>query len=331
MRIVQEWDPSGRARFEAKFQVTQRGRIAMRFLKDVRRAVRAGSGRPVVVGMAVLSIYCSLSSTATAASHHPKGEFTQFGECPLDRATLTDCLYGVINGGSFALGKKTVPVRNPIVLQGGFEGAGAEIQFFGAQSGPTISNTPQSVPGGLVGLRAPVSWPKPIQEWFNGSVSSGLTGVSVTVELAAPATSIKLDTENLVFQEGIALGLPIKIHIENPMFGNNCYLGSSAKPIQLEFTTGTTAPPLPNKPLKGFSGRISFNPEFTLLSIGGVRLVDNAFAVPQRASGCGGSFAPFIDPLVDSILGTPSVSGRNTGILESDLKDAAAPAVRKSE
>jgi len=35
------------------------------------------------------------ASSALAASHNPKGEFAGFKECPLNRATITDCILSV--------------------------------------------------------------------------------------------------------------------------------------------------------------------------------------------------------------------------------------------
>ena len=103
------------------------------------------------------------ASTALAASHNPTGEYTPFAECPLNRATINDCVYSVTGGGSFTMGSKTVPVKNPVILQGGFEGENAGIEFYGAENGDTLSKTPQPVPGGLVGVTAPTWWPKFLQ------------------------------------------------------------------------------------------------------------------------------------------------------------------------
>jgi hypothetical protein len=264
----------------------------------------------------------AFSSLAMAAPHHPTGEFTQFADCPLSRATITDCVYQVTNGGSFIIGKRTVPIKNPITIQGGFEGAGDEVSFFGAEDGNTLSKAPQPVPGGLLGLNPPASWPKAAQEKFNNAIDNGFTGVRATVELAAPATSIKLSTEHLLLEEGVAIQLPIKIKLDNRLLGSNCYVGSNANPLMLNLGTGTTAPPAPNQPIKGGTGSLTFNPEFTVITLSGVRLVDNAFPVPPT-SGCGA--------LVNLILGTPSPAGRNTAILEGNLQDASAEAARNSE
>lgn len=267
------------------------------------------------------------ASTALAASHNPKGEYAQFKECPLNRATITDCIYSLTSGGSFTIGNKTVPIVNPVTLQGGFEGEVPNIKFYGAENGDTLSKTPQPVPGGLLGITAPTWWPKFIQDWFNEQISKGFTGVNATVELAGPTkglTNIALNTENLIFGKGTALGLPAKIKLDNAILGSNCYIGSASKPVQIDFTSGTSGA------LKGDPGKLTFNEEFTIITIAGGKLVNNTFAAPA-ASGCGGIFSLFVDPLVNAILGTPAASGKNSAILEGKLQDAQAEAVKASE
>jgi len=273
-------------------------------------------------GLVVLGVLV-LAPAASASSHHPTGEFSQFGECPLNRETITDCIFSVSSGGYFTVGKKTVPLVNPVTLQGGYEGSG-EVDFFGAENGDTLSKTPQPVPGGLLGITAPTWWPKSLQDWFNKQINEGLTGVTATVELAAPATDITLSPGNLLFQEGTALGLPSKIKLTNAILGSNCYVGSNSKPVQIDFTTGTSGA------LTGSVGEVKFNESFTMVTISGGKLVNGTFAAPG-ASGCGGIFSFFIDPLVNSVLGIPSASGKNSAVLEGVLKDAASSAVRASE
>lgn len=265
-----------------------------------------------------------LVPSALGASHNPKGEFAGFAECPLNNPLVTDCVLSVTNGGSFTIGKKTVPLKNPVTLQGGGYLVGETTQFVGAENGDTLSKTPQPVPGGLLGITAPTWWPKFIQDWFNDQINKGLTGVNATVELAAPASQIQLSTENLLNAEGTALGLPSKIHLENAILGSNCYIGSNAKPVQLNFTSGKSGA------LTGAVGELNFNEAFTLVTISGGKLVDGTYAAPG-VSGCGGIFSIFVNPLVDSILGTPSASGKNSAILEGKIQDASAAAVKASE
>jgi hypothetical protein len=278
-------------------------------------------------GLAGALVALVFASSALAASHNPKGEYAQFKECPLNRATITDCVFSVSGGGYFKVGTKTVPLKNAVTLQGGFEGEGQEIDFYGAENGDTLSKTPQPVPGGLLGITAPTWWPKFLQDWFNEQINKGFTGVNATVELTGPTkglTNIFLSTENLIFEEGTALGLPVKIKLDNSILGSNCYIGSEKSPVQIDFTTGKSGS------LDGASGKLEFNEAFTITTISGGALVNGLYAAPG-ASGCGGIFSFFIDPLVNSILGLPSGSGKNEAVLEGKLQDGLAEAVKASE
>ena len=278
-------------------------------------------------GLTAALMMLVFASSALASSHNPKGEYAGFKECPLNRATITDCVLSVSNGGFFKVGTKTVPLKNPVTLQGGFEGEGAGIKFYGAENGDTLSKTPQPVPGGLLGITAPTWWPSWAQEWFNNLINEGFTGVNATVEIAGATkglTGISISTENLLTRKGTALGLPTKIHLENAILGSSCYIGSDEKPVQINFTTGKDGA------IEGAVGTVSFNPEFTITTISGGKLVNGTFAAPA-ASGCGGSFSFLVDPLVNSILGLPAASGKNQAVLEGKLQDAIAEAVKASE
>ncbi|MGB7685731.1 MAG: hypothetical protein WBL45_08100 [Solirubrobacterales bacterium] len=266
----------------------------------------------------------ALGPSALAAPHDPKGEFKPFGYCPLELKTVTECIYSASTGGSITIGKKTVPIKDPVIFQGGSGEVGEGVKFFGAEGVETLLETPQSVPSGLLGITPPSWWPDSFQEWFNEQINDGATDVTATLELAAPPTSITLSTQNLVNQEGTALGLPVKIKLDNPLLGSNCYLGSDAKPIQIDFTTGKSGA------AKGSPGVVNFNKELTRVIINDGRLANGTFVAPS-VEGCGGIYSSYIDPLVNSVLGLPSASGENTAILEGKLQSANAAAVRKSE
>ncbi len=280
---------------------------------------------------AALTAMMLVPSQALASSHHPTGEYAQFAECPLNNAKVIFCVYSESNGGFFQIGKKNVPLKNPVILQGGLElNEKGETPFVGAENGDTLSKTPQPVPGGLLGIEAPKSWPKFLQDLFNETINNGLTGVTATVELAGPASSIKINTGNLLIEKGTALSLPTKIKLSNSFLGNNCYIGSNSSPVVIDFTSGETSPPPPNKPIHGSAGTPSFNEEETILTLSGGSLVNNSFAAPG-ANGCGGIFSFLIDPFVNSIVGLPSPAGTNAAVLEGKLQTAFAPAVKASE
>jgi len=275
---------------------------------------------------ATLAAVMLLPSSALGASHHPTGEFASFGECPLSNPNVFICVYSETYGGSFQMGSKTVPVENTVILQGGLSPTG----FVAAENGETLSKTPQPVPGGLVGVVAPKWWPLFLQNWFNNLINEGATGVTATIEVAGPASGIKIDALNLLFETGTALSLPAKIKLSNPILGNNCYVGSDSSPVMLNFTTGETAPPPPNKPIHGSAGLYYENETGTLVTLTGAKLVDNSFAAPA-AKGCGGLFSLFVDPLVNSLSGLPSPAGSNTAVLEGNLLNGVAESVKASE
>lgn len=266
------------------------------------------------------------ASSAAAAPHNPTGEWAVFADCPLNNPAVEICVFSKTTGGSVKLGNKTVPIENPVTLQGGFQGAGSEIQFYGAEDGNTLSKTPQPLPGGLAGLIEC----KKISNFIlrlgcEVTFENGLTGVNATLELAAPATSIKLNTENLIFEEGTALELPVKAHLENPFLGSNCYVGSNSNPIVVPLTTGQSGK------LHGKAGPITFNELFDKTTVKGSILVNETFAAPA-ATGCGGPIVNLIiDPLVSAMAGLPAGSGTNHAILEADFETGAAESVRASE
>ena len=294
-------------------------------IKDHLR--RLTSLRRAVLGMGAASLL--VLAVAAPAMATPKGDFAVFAQCPLKNPAVNLCVYVKSSGGLFTIGAKTVPVNKPITLQGGSilnEETGAET-FVPAANGETLSKTPLTVPGGLLGIKAPTWWPKFVQEWFNKQINEGLTGVTATTELVG---NPGISRTNLLFQEGVALSLPTRIHLNNAILGSSCYLGSKAHPVTLNLTTGTTAPPLPNLPITGAVGELEFKDEFQLVIIKGNKVVDNAYSAPGT-EGCGGLFSFFINPIVEEAFGVPAAAGHNTAILEGELQNATAEAVKNSE
>jgi hypothetical protein len=274
----------------------------------------------------------AVASPALATEHHPTGNFAPFAQCPLSNPLVTQCIVASTSSGEFIVGKKTVPINKTITLQGGTitnEKTG-EVEFVASENGETLSKTALNVPGGLFGIKPPESWSKEAKERFEEMINKGLTGVTETTELAKPASAIKLNTENLIFEEGVALQLPVKIKLSNFLLGSSCYVGSEASPIILNLTTGETSPPPPNKPIHGAAGEVKIEEGGALVVLSGGSLVDNAFSAPE-ASGCGGALSSFVDPLVNSQFGLPAAAGHNTAILNGKLEQAVAAAVKASE
>jgi hypothetical protein len=303
-------------------------------MTDIYRGRRLGvtrNTRMAVCGLLVALAALFGASSALAVEHHPKGAYAKFADCPLSNPSVELCLFAQTESGEFIVGKRTVPISKAITLQGGLHEVSEEhLEFVAAEDGNTLSKTPQTVPGGLLGVVAPSFLPGFLQTLFNEFINKGATGVTATTELAAPAKAIFINLNHLVEGSGIALTLPVKVKLNNAFLGENCYIGSNAHPIQLELTTGKTSPPLPNTPISGNVGEIKFEEEFTIVKIAKNSLVNNSYAAPG-AEGCGGIFSFLIDPAVNAQLGIPSAAGHNTAILNGTLNEGVSEAVKGSE
>jgi hypothetical protein len=166
-----------------------------------------------------------------------------------------------------------------------------------------------------------------LRESCEAVFENGLTGVNATLELARPASEIKISQLNLIGEEGVALQLPVRMHLENPLLGSTCFIGSSSSPIMWDLTTGATSPPAPNTSIHGTEGSLIPIEEGLIAELSGNELVDNAWSAPG-ASGCGGWPAEYIlDPIIEASVGVPAAAGKNTAILKNDIYFASAKAV----
>ncbi len=285
--------------------------------------------RMSAVCAAMFIVALGMLSFVSGASAKLTGEFKKFEQCPYTNTEVKRCLYSPTEGGEVVLGSKKVPIVNTAVLQGGF-GKPVEgfSKFFAAKNGVTLSKAGQPVPGGLAGL---VNC-KEISNFLlriscELTFENGLTGLNATLELAQPASEIRISESHLGEEEGVALKMPVRVHLENPFLGSECYVGSSTSPIIWELTAGATSPPPPNKSIKGFGGELELFEEGSILQLTGAKLVDNAWSAPG-ANGCGGLFSFLIDPIVNASAGLPSAAGHNTAILDNTINVATAFAVR---
>jgi hypothetical protein len=147
--------------------------------------------------------------------------------------------------------------------------------------------------------------------------------------LAKSASDIRISENSLAAEEGVALEMPVKVHLENPFLGKSCYVGSSTSPIIWKLTTGTTNPPAPNSKITGSGGEASFLEGGRILQLKNNKLVDNAWSAP-KAAGCGGILSFLVTPIISAQLGT-TTAGNNTAILNGTVTVAAAAAVKKND
>jgi hypothetical protein len=255
------------------------------------------------VGTALL--FLAATATAEAEAAAPPPPYEDFAGCPshAENDTVATCVKYEFTGGHIQLGKKNIPVTNPILFRGGQQKITGEFQ---GNSEAGIVPVRQTVEGGLIGLTG--------LEWLDKILSEKeQLKVYAVVESAGQPGSLAT----------FPLSLPVKIHLENPVLGNSCYIGSNENPIQLSLITGTTSPPPPNEPITGQPGS-EFEEEAerprVQTSTGGI-LVDNSFSAPG-ANGCQlnlGSLHIGIDNLVNAAAALPAAAGHNTTVLDYTL------------
>jgi hypothetical protein len=279
------------------------------------------------IGALVLLAVSIVALAAAGPAMAESSDFANFNHCPTKNPSLTFCFFSQTTGGEFILGNSKVPISpQTVTLQGGSilnEETGEET-WVDAEGAETLSKTALTVPGGLLGIVAPESLPKFLQDIINKLVSEGLAGVTATAELVSTP---KISRASYVEGEGTAVSLPVRVHLQNILLGGECYIGSSSSPVTLNLTTGTTSPPAPNSPISGSRGELEFKDEFQLLIAKNSKLVDNAFSAPG-VSGCGGLLSFLLDPAIDLKLELPAAAGHNTAILTGTLENATAEAVK---
>jgi len=282
-------------------------------------------------------LIAALAALALSASAQAKltGEFTKFAQCPYKNEKALKCVYSVTESGEVVLGSKKVPIEKPVTLQGAYgtpveEKEEAEFYpFIAATNGITLSKAPQNVPGGLLGIIPEASQPALVKALIKFFFENSLTGVNSTLELAKAASDIRVSENNLAGEIGTALQMPVKVHLENPFLGKNCFVGSSSSPITWKLTTGTTKPPAPNTPITGSGGEGELLESAKILKLNNNKLVDNAWSAP-KAAGCGGIISFLVDPIINAQLGT-TTAGHNTAILKGTLYQASAFTVNKND
>jgi hypothetical protein len=274
--------------------------------------------RPLAIAAATVGVSALTAGSALAAG--PTGDSADFSHCPYTNPSVQSCIHSLTTSGSFKLGNTVVPVTAPITFQGGysFDFATLTTTFYPAVGADTLSKTPLNVPGGLLGLVNPGGFGGILEQVFEHAISFA-NGVTATAELVGPA---HFDFWHTIISTGPSVTLPVRVHLQNTFLGPDCYVGSSAHPITLNLTEGTTSPPAGVAPMTGFGGVHSSGTIDPTVNIAtGVNIVDNTFSVPA-ASGCGFTFLdkPLITAAVNLKEGFPSAVGVSSASLIGTTK-----------
>jgi len=247
-------------------------------------------------GAALLAVMAVAVMAPFAHAETPAPGYSQFAGCPSPKSELSfiaTCQKTVVTGGNFKMGNKDVPITSPITLVGGIGSEGGPV-YANSKGGMSVAK--QKVPGGIIGLTG-LTW---LAEFL------GIEALTLYAATELAGQPIVTTVEDIT--------LPIKVHLINSALGNNCYVGSVATPINLHLITGTTSPPLPNKPITGKSPNYSYDPATEILKGTSGTFVDNSFSAPG-ASGCVLTLFGFIpisiNGLVNTQSGLPSPAGKN--------------------
>lgn len=262
--------------------------------------------RLAALSVAAIAAVALMAPMAQAAT--PAPGYSQFAGCPspAENPIATGCLHATIKGGYFKMGSKNVPIEKPITLNGGINAENGNVS---ASPAGGLTAVKEKVPGGVIGLTG-LTW---LAEVLG---SEALTLYAVTELAGVP---------NVSFAEE-AVSLPVKVHLVNPVLGNSCYVGSVSNPIKLHLITGTTNPPLPNKPITGKNPEFGFSESPAIISLKNGSFVDNSFSAPG-ASGCTLTLFGFIpislNGLVNLQAGLPAAAGNNATeqVIDQEIAD----------
>jgi hypothetical protein len=248
----------------------------------------------------------------------------KFDECPLGAPEMlaaqeSECSVGEAGPESFfQAGKVTIHFVKPVFLQIGIGEDAAEDHVVAARNGETITKEAEPAPSLTEGLDAEVLPAQEKERYEKYIAKGGSTKVTETIELARPASEIALSLHNLIGEHGQAFSFPVMIHISNKFLGKRCYDGTTAAPIVVPYTTGTTSPPAPNVPISGRLGNLSEEKELAVevTRTKNTVIVNNEYAAPG-VSGCG--IDGGADAALNAGLGLPSPAGTNTTELRGAL------------
>jgi hypothetical protein len=268
-----------------------------------------------MVGLCLIAVFAvasvAASSALAAKSPYNVNTWGQYKACPYDDAEVENCFAGITEGGSkggyFEYGKVKVKLNQPVALHGGYKGAGSEIEVVPARSGyETLEAPPLKVTGGIGLLTKQIQqsaqWPAALTESWKEAKKNKESTVFAKIEMAGDECFEVpgcLDTENLIFEGGVAFRLPLKVKVTGPWLeklgGGPCEIGNDENPIHINLTTEGS----------GRSGEVKFNePNFLSLAITNTKLVDLGWHIPvaSRATGCGGEYEKYVDRALNIAL-----------------------------
>ncbi|MER8036319.1 hypothetical protein ACWEP8_30220 [Streptomyces hydrogenans] len=274
--------------------------------------VSARTKLATVSALTALGAFASMG-TATAATPVLNGGWGPSTRCPVDAGpmlasdgldTSPQCVVSYSFSGSIKLGNTTVPTGKTNLQIGVVQNADGTNTVVAPAGGALIADS-ATVPGGLMGLMCPSDIPF-ITDICRQLSDAKLNKITATME--SVGTPSAFDQIAGVLTDQPIVTIPVRIRLQNPFLGDNCYIGTKANPILLRPRNLDA----PSFGVVRFNGDGSANEEGDLsrLDLLGSTQYDDTFAVPG-ASGCGLGWFGLIDGAVNLKTGLPAASGKN--------------------
>ncbi|MFF9350574.1 hypothetical protein [Streptomyces sp. NPDC014734] len=277
--------------------------------------MRSGSTRArlgLLASFTALAAFASVGSATAATSLN--GNWAPFNRCPVDDPAMLAadgiddtavCVSSYSASGSIKLGNSVVPVGASDLQVGVITHPGGGSTVVSPAGGALVADSAQ-IPGGLLGLMCPSGIPV-ITGICNQITNASLNRVTATIESVNNPSDFQL-------LAGVTTGkpiitLPVRIHLENPLLGDKCYIGSASDPILLRPQNLTR----PTPGTQQFAGDGTPDPAGVMgrISLLGANQTDTAYAVPG-ANGCG---LDLLNWAVNLKTGLPSAPGNNNVVL----------------
>ncbi|MFD7426051.1 hypothetical protein ACFV6Z_03135 [Streptomyces sp. NPDC059818] len=254
-----------------------------------------------------------LSASAATAAANLNGHWAPFSRCPVDDPAMlaadgqdlvASCVSSYSPGGAIKLGSTEATTGANDMQFGVIQDTAAGTFKVIPPAGGALVGAPTTIPGGLLGLMCPSDIPV-VSAVCQQITNVSLNKVNATVESAGAPTEFNL-TAGLVTGQPI-VKLPVRIHLENPLLGSNCYIGSASDPVILR-PQNTTAPALAIERFDGDGTPNATEGSMLRFALTGNTQGDATFSVP-KATGCG--LGGSLSWAVNLKTGLPSASGNN--------------------
>ncbi|MFF5897405.1 hypothetical protein ACFY8O_15920 [Streptomyces argenteolus] len=271
----------------------------------------------------VMPLTATPAGAATAAAQL-NGSWAPFDRCPVDAPAMlatdgdTDvalCVTSTSPNGTIKLGNTTATTGSTNLQFGVIQHPAEGTYTVVPPAAGSIISGKTTIPGGLLGIMCPSNIP--VVSAVCGQITDAtLNKVTATVESAGTPTEFSLVAG---ISSGPIVKLPVKIRLENPLLGSNCYIGSSSNPVILR--PGNLS--APSFSAARFNADGSANPDegsMIQIALSGAAQGDSQFSAP-KASGCG--LAGILSWAIDLKVGLPAAAGSNNLVL-NDAKTYTA-------